>query len=310
MQLDKTAIAITQRYLDDLLDLGLAVMRRYGLALITPALFGILPFAILNAVLLWSTTSLGDGIRDVDSSIFVQYIWLMLVLVYLEAPLALSGVTIVLGNIMFGIPISRGSIFETFKKQGLATIWILGFARMTFPLILLIASLVIFNEGNTQPEAFAGFWVAMFALVVFAVRSFRPFAPEILLLEKCKLKSSKVGEAASGITYSVRSSRLHAAGGELFGITLLVGIVAFAFLLALIIFSTFLVGALVGKWRWGWWMDLFFYPMGLWFIAIWGTVMRFLIYMNVRIRGEGWELELKLKAEARRIKDAREAGHD
>lgn len=308
MQLDKTAIAITQRSLDDLLDLGLAVMRRYGMTLLKPALFGILPFALLNVLLLWSITSFGDGSAGIDRTAILQYIWLMLVLVYLEAPLALSGVTIVLGNIMFGLPISRESILETLKKQAIATIWVLGFARMTFPLILFIASIVILQARRAEMDAFASFWITMFFLIVFAVRSFRPFAPEILLLEKCKLSKSKGGEAASGISYSARSSRLHAAGGELFAMTLMVGFVASAFLLASIIFSTFLIGALVGKWGWGWWMDLIFYPLGLWLIALWGTVMRFLIYMNMRIRGEGWELELKLKAEARRIKDARETG--
>jgi hypothetical protein len=45
-------------------------------------------------------------------------------------------------------------------------------------------------------------------------------------------------------------------------------------------------------------------PLALWAIALWGTILRFLVYMNTRIGGEGWELELKLKAEANRFQDA------
>jgi hypothetical protein len=88
--------------------------------------------------------------------------------------------------------------------------------------------------------------------------------------------------------------------------TILVGMVAFFFLGVLIVSSITLVGSVAGAWSWGWWMDWFLYPLALWIVAFWGTIVRFLIYMNMRIRGEGWELELKLKAEARRFLEAKE----
>ena len=141
MELDKTAIAITQRNLDELLDLGLSVLRRYGLQLIKPALVGVLPFAILNTLLLWSRSTLGGAIPDPQGWPHILLLWLMGILVYVEAPLAMAGVTIVLGNTMFGITNTPGTVIETLKKQSQAVLWIMGFVRGTVPLIILIALL-------------------------------------------------------------------------------------------------------------------------------------------------------------------------
>lgn len=72
MQLDKTAIAISQRNLDELLDLSLSVLRRYGLKLLGVAILGVLPFAIINALLLSSRMMSGGYILDsVDRAVFV-----------------------------------------------------------------------------------------------------------------------------------------------------------------------------------------------------------------------------------------------
>ena len=65
----------------------------------------------------------------------------------------------------------------------------------------------------------------------------------------------------------------------------------------------FLIGVLTGIWSWGFWMDLFLYPLTIWIVATWSTVIRFLLYMNSRIRTEGWEIELRLKAEAQRLEE-------
>ncbi|MFM8215890.1 MAG: hypothetical protein ACKN82_14785, partial [Pirellula sp.] len=101
MQLDKTAIAISQRNLDELLDLSLSVLRRYGFKLLGVAFLGALPFAIINALLLSTRTMSGGYILDsADRAIFIFW---MAVLVYVESPLAMAPVTMVLGNMMFGI---------------------------------------------------------------------------------------------------------------------------------------------------------------------------------------------------------------
>jgi len=111
MQLDKTAIAITQRNLDEILDLSLSVLRRYGAKLLIVAFLGALPFAIINALLLSSRTISGGYVLDTyDRAVFLFW---MAALVYVESPLAMAPVTMVLGNMMFGI---ASILTETFKN--------------------------------------------------------------------------------------------------------------------------------------------------------------------------------------------------
>ncbi len=304
MQLDKTAVVITQRNLDELLDLSLAILRRYGSTLLGPAFVGMIPFAILNTLLLGSRTVLGGYQPDNDAWPRFLFLSWMAGLVYVESPLAMAGVTMSLGNTMFGISNTPGEAFGTLRKQWVSVVWILSFLRGVIPLIALIVLCDYLIDNRAVSNSVGSFWIFLLLLILAAVRSFRPFAPEILLLERCKMVASNSVDRKTAITYSNRAGRLHQAGGELFGSTLMVGVVACVFLLVLNLAFIFLIGSVVGAWAWGWWMDLIFYPLALWAVAFWGTIVRFLIYMNTRIRGEGWELELKLKAEARRFREA------
>jgi hypothetical protein len=309
MQLDKTAIAISQRNLDELLDLSLSVLRRYGLKLLGVALLSALPFAIINALLLSSRIMSGGYILDsADRAIFV--LW-MAVLVYVESPLAMAPVTIVLGNMMFGIASKKGDLRGTFRKQWFPILWIMSLLRGVIPMIGIIFLIEFVSNDRSFATGIGTFWICLMLLLVFLIRGFRPFTPEILLLEKCpwssgKKTGKKQDPSKSTITHAQRSARIHLNGGELLLATIWVGFVALFFLGLLIVSSVTLIGSVTGAWTWGWWMDLFFYPLALWLISFWGTVVRFLLYMNTRIRGEGWELELKLKAEARRFLESKE----
>ena len=82
-----------------------------------------------------------------------------------------------------------------------------------------------------------------------------------------------------------------------------VTIVALLTALSVSMSIVFLIGVLTGIWSWGIWMDLFLYPLTLWIVSTWTTVIRFLLYMNSRIRTEGWEIELRLKAEVQRLEE-------
>ncbi len=44
-------------------------------------------------------------------------------------------------------------------------------------------------------------------------------------------------------------------------------------------------------------------PVALWLIVIFSTVVRFLLYLDLRIRREGWEIELKVRAAANELKE-------
>ncbi len=44
-----------------------------------------------------------------------------------------------------------------------------------------------------------------------------------------------------------------------------------------------------------------FYPLALWLTVSYFTVVRFLGYLDLRIRREGWEVELMMRAEQMRL---------
>ena len=302
--MDKKAIAIKQRNLDELLDLSLAVLRRFGPALLQTALLGALPFALLNGLLLSSSMVMRGYLFDQDGWLRFRFLVCMAMLVYTQAPLAMAGVTIKLGNLMFGIQSSKQQTLKAIGKQWFSVFGILAMLRGIFPMIALIGGMEYFSLNRDFANYVGTFWISMVAFMIAAIRSVRPFAPEILFLEKCPLFSLKRKESGNPMLFGQRSKRLHQAGGELFQASFFAGIVSAVFLLILNLTFVFLVGSLAGAWEWGWWMDLFFYPLALWSIALWGTILRFLVYMNTRIGAEGWELELKLKAEATRFQDA------
>jgi hypothetical protein len=45
----------------------------------------------------------------------------------------------------------------------------------------------------------------------------------------------------------------------------------------------------------------FAYPLLLWLVAAYFSVVRFLAYLDLRIKHEGWEVELLMRAEGLRL---------
>ena len=72
--------------------------------------------------------------------------------------------------------------------------------------------------------------------------------------------------------------------------------------LAATLYGTLLMGiaALVGNLD-SIWYDRVLIPMVLWLVGLFVVVFRFLSYLDSRIRLEGWELELRLRAEGQRV---------
>ncbi len=60
----------------------------------------------------------------------------------------------------------------------------------------------------------------------------------------------------------------------------------------------FVAGILTSQWRWGPLIIHLFLPLALWLVVIYATVARFLNYLDLRIRREGWEVELRVRAAA------------
>ena len=50
------------------------------------------------------------------------------------------------------------------------------------------------------------------------------------------------------------------------------------------------------------WTTFVIFPqVAIWIVMGYSTVVRFLSYLDLRIRNEGWEIELKMRAEAARL---------
>ena len=305
MQLDKTAILITQRSAVDLVDLSLFVIRRYWQPIAFFAAIGVLPFAIIDFVLLWPLTqydSLVMASNDFSGTdaYHVRYLWIMTALILIQSPLALSAVTYFIGQAVFIERPTARQVFTAVWKRIASMIFVVGILRMS--LISFIPAAFLFQQPVFRPEIEIPIYFLGLCGMVYFVRGFRPFASEILLLERCPVLRSK--KRPDQLAYGQRSRWLHSSlYNELFGVHIGVTIVEVFTALSISMSLMFLIGVMTGSWIWGFWMDLFLFPMTIWIVATWGTVIRFLLYMNSRIRTEGWEIELRLKAEAQRLEE-------
>ena len=303
MQLDKTSVTISQRTGTELVDLSLLVCQRYWTSIIYLAFLGAFPFAVANFILLWPLTQydqlvmtsreLGDAI-----SFQIRYLVIMTAVVLIQAPLALCGVTYFIGQAVFGDKPTLRNVFSAIWSRLGAILLIQGGLRMS--ILVFVPLAFLFQSPVFRPEIEIPLYLMCLCSYVFMLRGFRPFSLEILLLERCPIYLPK--KEKERIAYRRRSSWLHSGMAfELFGMHIGVTLIEILTTLSVSLSTLFLIGVLTGIWSWGPWMDMFFFPMILWGIATWGTVIRFLNYMNSRIHTEGWEIELKLKAESQRL---------
>ncbi len=303
--LDRTAIVIAQRSADELFDLSLIVIRTFWHRLIPMALMGILPFAIVNFLLLWPMTQYEQLVMASADFATVEgyrarYLWSMVCMVFLESPLAMCGVTFFLGQAVFIEQPSMRQVVSAVASRWFALLLIIGLLRGGVLGIAWAVWLAVDPLMNTEWYPIVMSLLA--AIVFFLIRSVRPFAPEILLLERCPLVRRK-SESSAEQSYGKRSAWLHASSGDLFSIQIGIAFISFVFILATLMASLFFVGVLIGVWTWGWWMDLIFFPMALWMMVVWESVIRLLLYLNTRIRTEGWEVYLSLKAELQKLQE-------
>jgi hypothetical protein len=176
---------------------------------------------------------------------------------------------------------------------------------VAFGLLLLTSR----EEANGFIE---GFLMILIVLWSAAMRAFRPYINEIILLEQNPL----LARGGGAITVGRRSGHLHAPySGDLFVRWL--GSAAIGVLLAgLVLFTAIIaMGYLISDWpvlfsfeegggmapNFDWFKLQVVYPACLWMVVIFFAVVRFLSYLDLRIRHEGWEVELLMRAEAQRL---------
>jgi hypothetical protein len=265
---------------------------------------GALPFAILNFLLLlpfqqYDNLLLANGSTVDEAWLRTRYTYLAMALVYLESPFALQAVTFFLGQAVFVEKPDRQEVIKHFRKNFGRTVWILGCVRFGFAGILVV--LLIPHDSGFEPFL----ELVVLGIVVLGisllVRSIRPFAPEILLLEQCPLRQKEKDRPS----YSKRSYWLHSPiSSDLLGVSIMCILLSGFGWFTLEYSERFAVGLLFGVWDSGWWTDFLFLPFNFWLLALIQTVFRFLLYLDSRIRLEGWELELRLKAEVDRMEAA------
>lgn len=291
MQLDHTHIAIRERGILDVFDLALHVLRAYARPLLITFLFGAVPLAIFNHFLI-------SWMSDIEWEIDIlpaRYLWHMTILVFIEAPLASVFATLYLGQVVFYEPATyRRTAYEVFKlspRLAISHLLIRGVGIVWLLLYLVYGS----QEVNVWFE-----FVVMIPLVLFvlAVRVFRPFINEIILLEKNPLWSSR----PDAMTIWRRSGMLHNPSmGDLFAHGIVCVLVACLLTLAIYHALLFIHGVLLNNWRQGPFMFIYIAPLAMWITAFYFMVFRYLYYLDTRIRHEGWEVELTLRAEAARL---------
>lgn len=263
MQLDRTRIAIRERSFIDILDLALAVLRQHAGPLSLALLAGAVPAALVNYLLLHNW--LLEGAFDPGD--LVGYFIMLALLICWELPLATAPITLYLGQALFVERPSAGRLVKDF------------FASLPQMLLyqLLPRGVVI-----TIPAYFLG-W---------------PYLGEIILLERNPWRKL----SPAGTSTLSRSGNMHGRNrGELFsrwlGALLVGALLVFVFWRSL----WYLVRILSGQMESVLPQFTVWLQVALWLVIGYLAIVRFLSYLDLRIRTEGWEVELLLRAEAARL---------
>ena len=269
MATDRTLVQIRERGFLELLDLALVVVRRRPVALGLAALLGVAPWAALNAWLM----RLGASP------------WAWVPLLAMEAPWATAPLTVVIGNLMFGERPPAGRVLKVLLRALPPMLFYQGIVRGALLLTVVLAPMIPGKLG---------------------------FLDEVILLERGRWRSTLK-----------RSWQLSGEGwGDL--IVQWVGLAAFgamfvtAFRWAAEVLAQVLLRAVMGGSTWGtdatnvgealmaWAVNLRDWraQAAIWIVVSFAGVVRFLTYIDRRIRLEGWEVEMRLKHVGAAMEDA------
>ncbi len=288
MQLDQHFIKVRERSWFDLSELTFQACRVCSPRLLVVFLLGALPLALVNFMIVPLVVDFLE-----EPGFTPRYMWIMAQLVFLEAPLATVPVTIYLGGVMFLQDPSKSFVLKKMVKHFWAIMFHQGLLRGSFIGILWIACMDDMLSGGYD------FLLFLTTVVALLIRTFRPFLIELLVLEEVPTFR---GSNSGGLWLMRRSSNLHSpSAGDLFATSLLN--VPLAFLLTCCVMGVlwYFQGILMFTWNVNTTMLYVFWPIALWTTALYMSVFRFLHYIDLRIRREGWAVELQMRAEASRM---------
>jgi hypothetical protein len=264
VKIDQARIAIRERTWLDNLDLALHVIRANAAGVVIASLVGIAPMIAINFAIVkyWYGTLLAEE-AGFDAMM------LAILLVMIEAPLATAPLTLYLGQALFlEKPVPR-----QIARDFVACLPQLILYQLIVRAVLIVPILT---------------WIIPYALW--------PFLNEVILLERNPLVGSR-GQMST----MKRNALLHRGNsGDYLARAILAGLLALALILALVTTKNVLLGVLFG-FEEAWTSQVISFQCALWTVAAYFTVARFLSYLDQRIRGEGWEVELTLRAQRERL---------
>jgi hypothetical protein len=296
MQLDRTHVVIRLRTLSEIGDLAMVMIRRYPAALLVGFALGALPWLMANAALLsWIPLQESSyGLDDEEALVEIsRYCLWMALLVFAQTPAAGVLTTLYLGQAVFEQRPTWSSVFSETKRQFWKWFYVLAVRRLAVPAMILVG----LRMGQPADPFFDIAVPLMLLVMISLIRGGRPFLPEILLLEQCPLRA----RSEHVITANKRSRSLHKPmSSELSGRFMAVCFILSWLFLSVLYSLVWVRGIATGQWNWGLVTLLVLLPVALWAVAGLSVLIRLLSYLDTRIRLEGWEVELAVRAEAMR----------
>ena len=295
MKFDQTSIAIRERSHLEIYDLAAIVMVRHIRPIMVLLLLNALPFALLDYYLVgWVT--------DVSFSyeFSTLYYTMMLALIASQAQLGTCLITIFMGRVMFMEEHSVRAVLRLFFKRLPYFLYSQGILRLA-----LFAVLLAWITPHEESSQIAGFWcgLLMIAITGILVRSLRPYLPEVIFLEQTPLK--KKGDLPS---LSERSKNLHSLASysimwQFILMRVTVPLMLFAVHSVFIMLDSMLSIRANSEQS----LQPFYLLASGWFVAAFFAVVQFLMYIDVRIRQEGWSVDLKFRSENTLLRQSRES---
>lgn len=315
MQFDKTHIQIRNRTESELLDISLHVFRRFPIPIIFSFLVVAIPLLFINDLLLSHVLTLKFNAAQYTARSIVEmefttanlsfktYLYLQSVLIITQAPIASVLSTLMLSKLIFNEkPTIKGLI-----KSARSCFWNITMAFGLRRCILIqMGLLILLMEAGANGRAAIITFYTITLIVLLLVRGNRPYMLEIILLERPGRDPTK------GMTLSQRSKMLHTAtGGNVLGRSMFGMLVGAVFSLCLYGAITFFsislftesgtIESSVFTARW-------LFPISCWLAVCYTSVVRFMNYIDTRILTEGWEAELKVRAEAYKLEQRQQLG--
>lgn len=289
---DHYLVSIRNRTFSGICDVSLLLLRRYLPVLSLALAVGAAPWILFNALYLRALYPQPGAIDHALTG------WIQLALVFIESQIATAVMTAWLGRAMF----SPDSSFTSALRDVLGRIGPLAWVSLVLrPIFLpfLLGWWIGSQSGILMAEGTSLLLPIAAAVWIMRIRFSRPFAVEIILLERTPFRASvDSGE----VTFGRRSRNLHAfASGLLLSRNLQTTFVLAALLVMVYGMLMFLDQVLVTGADQSAAARYWFRELALWIVTGFAAIVRFVSYLDLRARQEGWDAELKIRAEAARL---------